>query len=91
MGRFFSTIAAATAQFEVEMTAFRTKTGIAASQGRGIPYGRKVEFDLEKAKRHLRKHKNLSAAAKHVGVNRQRLWYHVQNDPVLMKFLKIKD
>lgn len=89
MGRVFAAITAALAQFEVEMTAMRTKAGIATVQAAGKPYGRKIEFDLAKAKAHLRRHKNISAAAAHVGVDRQRLWYHVEQDAELLRLLKI--
>lgn len=90
MGRVFAAITAALAQFEVEMTAMRTKAGIATVQAAGKRYGRKIEFDLDRAKAHLRKHKDLSAAAKLVGTKRQNLWYHVQRDPALKRLVKSK-
>lgn len=90
MGEAMVAILAAMAQYEVRTTGERTKKGIAAHRERGGRYGRKVEFDLEKAKRHLRKHLDVAEAARNVGVNRQRLWYHVQRDPQLVKLLSSK-
>jgi DNA invertase Pin-like site-specific DNA recombinase len=90
MGRFITVVNAASAQMEVELTAERTRNGIAATRGRGNPYGRQTEFDLPAAIKHLRKHGSLTEAAKHVGVTLQRLRYHVQKSNELMKLVKTK-
>jgi len=57
---------------------------------RGNPYGRKVEIDLAAALKHLRKHGDLSAAARSIGVTRQALWYHVEKSNELRKLVKSK-
>lgn len=88
IGEVMVAISAAMAQYERRLTSERTAHGIATHKAAGKPYGRKTEFELEKALKHLRKHKNVSAAAKHVGVTRQTLWYHVQKDKTLMALLK---
>lgn len=87
IGEVMVAISAAFAQYERRMTSERTAHGIATHKAAGKPYGRKVEFELEKALKYLRKHKNVSAAAKHVGVTRQTLWYHVKRDKKLMALL----
>lgn len=66
------------------------KTGIKAKRGRGNPYGREIGFDLPKALKHLEKHGGLTAAATHVGVKRQILWYHVAKSKALRKLVKPK-
>lgn len=90
MGEAMVAILAAMAQYEVRTTGERTKRGIAAHRERGGRYGRKVEFDLQSATKHLKKHGDVGAAAKYVGVDRQRLWYHVQRDPALLRLVKPK-
>lgn len=87
IGEAMIAISAAFAQYERRLTAERTTKGIAVHKSKGLPYGRKTEFDVESAFRHLRRHKNVSAAAKHVGVSRQTLWYHVRRDAKLMALL----
>jgi DNA invertase Pin-like site-specific DNA recombinase len=90
MGRFISTINAAQAQLEVELTAERTRSGIKASRERGNRYGRKIRFDLAGAIKHFRQHKNISAAAASVGVDYERFAYHVKKTPALAKLVKTK-
>lgn len=87
IGEAMIAISAAFAQYERRLTSERTAKGIATHKAQGKPYGRKVEFDLKAALTHLRKHRNVAAAAKHVKVTRQTLWYHVQKDPKLMALL----
>lgn len=87
IGEAMIAISAAFAQYERRLTSERTAKGIATHMAAGKPYGRKTEFPLAKALAHLRQHRNVSAAAKHVGVTRQTLWYHVQKDQKLMALL----
>jgi DNA invertase Pin-like site-specific DNA recombinase len=87
-GRFMATVLAASAQYEVDQTSQRTSTGIDASRDRGFEPGRKTEFDLPAALKHLRKHGSLNAAAVFVGVSRQVLRYHVLKEPDLAKLIK---
>lgn len=87
IGEVMVALSAAFAQYERRMTSERTATGIATHKAKGLPYGRKTEFDVAAAFRHLRKHKNVSAAAKHAGVHRQTLWYHVKRDEKIMALL----
>lgn len=54
------------------------------------PRGPEIKFDLPAALRHLRKHGNLSDAARHVGVSRQTLRHHVIKDPKLLALVRQK-
>lgn len=87
IGEVMVAMAAAFSQFERSTTVYRTKTGMAAGKARGAVYGRKVEFDLVKAKQYIRKGLNVSQAAERVGVDRRNLFYHVKQDPELMRLL----
>lgn len=63
-------------------------TGVRNGLPRGLERnGRKVGFDLSKAIRHLRDYRNVSAAAKHVGTNRQNLIYHINKSPELRRLV----
>jgi len=53
----------------------------------GVKLGRKTEFDLDGAKRHIRGGLNISQAAVKLNVDRQRLHYHVLKDPELVALL----
>lgn len=90
IGEAMVSIQATMAQLERSLIAERTRVGIASHKERGGRYGPEIKFDLPAALRHLRKHGNLSDAARHVGVSRQTLRHHVIKDPKLLALVRQK-